>query len=399
MSVVRFVYSDARPPAAASLLGFTERTGVEIETEEIDAALLRTVAGEIVTGQPTWDLMVLDEVIVTDLIRRGVLEPLGRRAHHDGVDLDDFPQAAIDRFRASDVVYAIPAAARSNVLIYRTDLIERYEIEIPTTWDDLKSTAVSAQLALREDGIDDVFGVAVPGLAGYEQNFVIVGSTLFPSWGWQWNRGRAMPPLVHEPATVDALSFFAALLTEAGPHSPARVSGNDARQFYAEGKSLFLIDTPRALVRMRRAKPDGVASRSAIAMVPLGPTGRPEPGLGSPAFCIPRSSPACEQAWELLRHLISPAEMVAAALEGDVETARVSILSSDDYAVSNGLEFQGVMQRTSAYARINRPLIPNGWDFGDIVGVAAESVIAGDRSADEALRVAQAVIDGMSWTS
>ena len=397
MSVVRFVYSDVRPPAAASLLGFTERTGVEIETGKIDAALLRNVAGDIVVGQPRWDLMALDEVIVTDLIRRGVLEPLGRRAHHDGVDLDDFPQAAIDRFRASDVVYAIPAAARSNVLIYRMDLIEQYELGIPTTWDDLKSTAVSAQSALRKDGVDDVFGIAAPGLAGYEHNFALIGSTLFPSWGWQWNRGGAVPPLVHEPATVDAVSFFAALLTEAGPPNPASVSVNDARRFFAGGSALFLIDTPAALVRAQNVQPDGSGSGAAIAMIPAGPTGRPEPGLDSPAFCIPRSSPVVEQAWELLRHLISPVEMVAAALEGDVETARASILSSDDYAASNGLDFQEVMQRTRAYARINRPLIPNGWDFGDIVGVAAESVIAGDRSADEALRVAQAMIDGMSW--
>jgi ABC-type glycerol-3-phosphate transport system substrate-binding protein len=208
-----------------------------------------------------------------------------------------------------------------------------------------------------------------------------------------------MSPLVHEPATVDALAFYASLLGEAGPKKPATRTCSDARKLYAEGNALFLIDTPRALTEMLNSEPDGTGSRSAIALIPAGPTGRPEPGLRSPAYCIPRASPAKEDGWELLRFLISPAEMLSAAEEAAVESPRESILASDDYGARFGLEFQEVMQRTRAYARINRPLIPHGWDFGDIVGAAVEATIAGDQTADEALRVAQAMIDSMTWTS
>ena len=206
-----------------------------------------------------------------------------------------------------------------------------------------------------------------------------------------------MPPLVHEPATIDALAYYADLLTDAGPPKPAKFSGEDARRHFSEGKSLFLIDTPDALVSMQTAEPEDIASCSAIALIPEGPAGRPEPGLSAPSFCIPRTSPVNEQAWELLRYLIAPDEMLAAVLDGDVETPRESTLSSGEYALSYGSEFQEAMLRTRTFARINRPLIPRGWDFGDIVGAAAEAVIAGDQSADEALRVAQAMIDGMTW--
>jgi ABC-type glycerol-3-phosphate transport system substrate-binding protein len=399
VSVVRVLCGEYGPPRSEALLEFAEQTGAETEVEFFGAESIRGHLHRVVAESPPWDLMELDEVIVADLIRRGLLEPLGRRAHGAGINLDDFPQAAIDRFRASDVVYAIPAAANPNVLIYRADLLEEHGFAVPETWDELKTTARTVQSVLESGGKDRFAGFAGCGLAGYEHNFSVIGSTFFPSWGWHWNRGATIPPLVHEAATVDALTAYAALLNEAGPRHPATLSREDARRLFADGNALCLIDAPDVLVAMQRAEPEGVSSQAAIAMVPMGPSGRPEPGLGSPSYCIPRSSLAKEEAWELLQFLISPAVMLSAAIEGgEVGVPRESVISSNEYMGAYGVEFCRVVQQSRAFARINKPLIPHGWDFGDIVGAAVEAAIAGHQTADEALRVAQAMIDGLTWT-
>ena len=94
------------------------------------------------------------------MIRAGLLEPIGRRASRDGIDLDDFPQVLIDRFRASDAVYAIPCAMQSQVLHYRLDLLGRYAVGIPMRWDELGEAARRIQRSLRDDGILDVVGLA-----------------------------------------------------------------------------------------------------------------------------------------------------------------------------------------------------------------------------------------------
>ena len=191
------------------------------------------------------------------------------------------------------------------------------------------ASPLAAQTALRADGVADVVGFTSRGLAGYGHNFWIIGSTLFPSWGWRWDRGPGTPPLVDEPATVDALAFYAALLREAGPPDAATMTFTDTHARYAAGQAVFLLDAATELATMRRADPDRESGRlSGLTVVPTGPTGRPEPGLYSPGVLHPRSSRQIEAAWQLLSFLASPAEMLKDAVEaGYAEPARRSVFA------------------------------------------------------------------------
>ncbi len=397
---VRFLQDESFARQTESLSLFAEQTGIEVAANLLPADRFRDEARRGFGDPPVADLILADEVLVAEQIRNGTLEMLGRRAYRAGIDLDDFLQAAIDRFRASDVVYAIPYLAMSNVLIYRRDILERYGLAVPTTWDELRQTALAAQAALRRDGTEDVVGFVSRGRAGYRHNFWIVGSTLFPSWGWSPKRGPGEPPRIAEPATMDALAFYAALLQEAGPPDAAQLTSADARGVFARGKSVFLLETATEFATIRHDDPDGIGRVSAIALVPTGPTGRPEPGLHAPAFCIPAASSVNDEAWQLLTFLASHDQLLRGAIDaGDAEPARHSVVASDAYAAAYGAEFRTVMRDTRAYARINRPLIPFGFELGEIAGAAVESVIAGEQTAADALRAAQREVDGMVWTT
>jgi sorbitol/mannitol transport system substrate-binding protein len=378
---------------------FAEQTGIDVVVDLLPAEQLMNVARQAFGPKPDWDLLLLDEVTVAEQIHRGMLEPLGRRAHRAGMDLDDFPQAAIDRFRASDVIYAIPYAAISNVLIYRSDILERYGYPVPMTFPELRQTALAVQAAMRRDGREDVAGFVSRGRGGYDENFWILGSTLFPSWGWSWNRGSGQPPRVHQPATVEALIFYVELLRDAGPPNAVDLTGDDARRHFADGKAVFLLDTATEF----SARHDPALQHSeivpSIALVPTGPSGRPEPGLFSPSFCIPASSDVKDEAWELLRFLLSPDELLKDATEmRRPEPARQSVFEAEAFTSTYADSFRATLAKTRRYARINRPLIPFGFDLGEIVGAAAQSVIAGEQTAGQALSNAQTLIDSMRWT-
>lgn len=399
-ATVRFLQHEHFVRQTASLPLFTEKTGIEVAVDLLPADRFWHDARRHFGDPPSWDLIVADEVIVAEQIRNGTLEPLGRRAHREGIDLDDFLQAAIDRFRASDVVYAIPYLAMSNVLTYRRDILERYGLAVPATWDELRQVALTAQAALHRDGAGDVFGFTSRGRAGYGHNFWIVGSTLFPSWGWTPKRGPGEPPRIDEPATVDALAFYAALLQEAGPPNSAQLTSAGTRRLFAEGKAVFLLDTATEFATIRRDDPDGIGRVSSIVLVPTGPTGRPEPGLHAPSFCIPATSSLKDEAWKLLTFLASHEELLKGAVDaGYAEPARHSVITSDAYATTSDADFRAVLRDTRAHARINRPLIPFGFELGEIVGAAVESAIAGEQTAADALRDAQREVDGMIWTA
>lgn len=394
---VRYMQEEYFPRHARAVAEFTKRTGIEVTITLLPVEPFWHQARTAFGNPPTWDLLVPDEVIVAEQLHKGTLEPLGRRAHRDGFDLDDFLQVSVDAFRAADMVYAIPFVAMCNVLIYRRDILERYGLAVPRTWEALRETARAAQAALRSDGESEMYGFTSRGLAGYGHNFWIIGSTLFPSWGWCWNRGPGQPPQVEEHATIDALDFYAALLEETGPPNSATMTFTDTHRLFNEGKAVFLLDTATELATMQR-EAVGSGRHASLALVPTGPTGRPEPGLYSPAFCIPATSSVKDEAWELLKFLASPEEMLHDAVDaGYAEPARQSVLATDAYATAYDPEFRLVLGETRRYARINRPLIPQGFELGELVGHAAQAVIAGEKTSAQALREAQQAIDRMYW--
>lgn len=395
---LRFMQEEYFPRQREAVASYARETEIEIAADFLPVDPFwhdaRTGAG----SPPRWDLLVPDEVVAAELMAAGKLEPLGNRAATAGIDLESWLPAGIDRFRRNDDLFAIPYVAMSNVLIYRRDLLDRYDLAVPSTWEALRSTAVMAQERLRADGIDGVAGIASRGLAGYGHNFWIVGSTLLPSWGWAWDRGPAQPPLVDQAEVVDAVDFYANLLREAGPPRSETLTFTDTHALYSAGKAVFLIDAATELATMRREGPQNAGLYSEMALVPAGPTGRPEPGLYSPAYCIPATSTMRDEAWQLLERLISKEEMEKDTFEGGyAEPPRQSIVDSTEYAHVFGSDYQQTILETRALARINRPLIPNGFDLGEIVGLAVASVIAGERTASEALRRAQHEIDERQW--
>jgi len=395
---VRFMQEEYFPRQRAAIEQFTVSTGIDVIADFLPVDPFWHDARAGFGTPPRWDLLVPDEVVVAEQLARGSLEPLGRRAEASGIELESWLPAGIDRFRNDGELYAIPYVAMSNVLIYRQDILDRYDIAVPKTWDELRSASLHAQAALRGDGVDDVVGFTSRGLAGYGHNFWIVGSTLLPSWGWEWDRGPGEPPLVNQPQVVDAVDFYAALLREAGPPRSDLLTFTDTHDLYSAGKAVFLIDAATELATMRREGPNSAGNASRMALVPTGPSGRPEPGLYSPAYCIPSSSSEKEDAWSLLAHLISAEEMAKDTIEGGyAEPPRQSIVESEEYVVAFGEEYQRVVLATRQLARINRPLIPNGFDLGEIVGGAVERVIAGDQSAAEAISAAQREIDRRVW--
>ncbi|CAN5507723.1 hypothetical protein BH23CHL4_BH23CHL4_07450 [soil metagenome] len=397
-STVRFMQEEYFPRQKSAIDEFMTATGIQVKSDFLAVDPFWHDARASFGDPPTWDLLVSDEAIVAEQMACGTLEPLGRQAEASGIDLDSWLPAGIDRFRNDGELYAIPYVAMSNVLIYRQDILDRYGITVPSTWDELRSAALNAQAALRREGIDDVAGFTSRGLAGYGHNFWVVGSTVLPSWGWDWNRGPGEPPLVNQREAVDAVDFYAALLREAGPPNSETLTFTDTHALYSAGKAVFLLDATTELATMRREGPDSAGHASGMTVVPTGPSGRSEPGLYSPSYCIPASAAAKEDAWSLLAHLISAKEMANDTFEGGyAEPPRQPIVESDEYGAAFGEGYQRVILETRALARINRPLIPNGFDLGEIVGAAVERVIAGLQTASDALREAQREIDRRSW--
>ncbi len=75
---------------------------------------------------------------------------------------DAFIEKYIDWVSKDGAIYGIPDWALYQCMWYRTDLFEEKELEIPTTWDELREAAAALTEDTDNDGTIDVYGMAVP---------------------------------------------------------------------------------------------------------------------------------------------------------------------------------------------------------------------------------------------
>src|SRR5688572_15468515 len=150
---VRFMQEEYFSYQTSSFPAFTRQTGIEVAADllAIDLELNDPFIHEarLAFGDaPRWDLLAPEEGLIAWSVARDLVEPLGERIRQDGFDIDDFPPAALDCYSIGDEVYGVPYMAMANVLIYRKDILDRYGLTVPQTWEELRRVALEAQTAL-----------------------------------------------------------------------------------------------------------------------------------------------------------------------------------------------------------------------------------------------------------
>ena len=76
----------------------------------------------------------------------------------DRIGRDRFNQAPLTEMTIDGKCYAVPLYSHAQVMWYRKDLLEKYSLEVPTTWDELYDAATT--IAEGEGGA--VYGCSVP---------------------------------------------------------------------------------------------------------------------------------------------------------------------------------------------------------------------------------------------
>ena len=84
------------------------------------------------------------------LALRGAIYPLSAFADFDEYVEGKFLKEAYEPFVYDDNIYAMPETQQFNVLMYRTDIMERLGLELPKTWEDV----ANMMPALRRNGMN-----------------------------------------------------------------------------------------------------------------------------------------------------------------------------------------------------------------------------------------------------
>ena len=152
-------YTQSIRDAIAAFEAANPTVKINLETVTADAWY-----SKIMTALQSGDLpqiMYLDSINKASILQgKGVLEPVDSVI--DAIGRDEWSETSLARYTKDDAVWSIPDCVLYQVVFYRTDLFEKYGVEIPTTWEELQAAAEKLTIDENGDGTPELYGMGIP---------------------------------------------------------------------------------------------------------------------------------------------------------------------------------------------------------------------------------------------
>jgi trehalose/maltose transport system substrate-binding protein len=290
----------SRPLAAEDLQAFTRATGIQVKAIPRPDGSLNQLA--------LWRELLQKgsagpDVLGIDVIWAGILSQyLMDLKPYFSSDLPSASPEILANYTVDGKVLAIPHHAYMGVLLYRTDLLQRYGyLEPPRTWTELETMASRIQAGERARGNKDFWGFVWQGAAG--EGLTCAGL----EWQMSEGGGRIIEDdttiTVNNPQAMLAWQRARGWVGSISPPSVVSYAKWDADNAWSSGNTAFLRGwaSDDSLITGLTPPPLGT-TRYGVTSVPGGRAGRAST-LGGNGLAVSRASTHAREAIELVRFL------------------------------------------------------------------------------------------------
>jgi len=177
------------------------------------------------------DLSTAQPGQVAEMINADAIIPLDDLI--DTIGRDRFYEAPLTEMTVNGSTYAVPLYSHAQVMWYRKDLLEKYNLQVPTTWDELYE---AASIINKGEG-GAVYGCSVPMgtsdmMATRYLNFYVrsAGETLITK------DGKAN---ITSKAAIDGINYWIKMYKENSPSDSINYNVLDQATLYYQGKNAF----------------------------------------------------------------------------------------------------------------------------------------------------------------
>ncbi|MBX3052035.1 MAG: ABC transporter substrate-binding protein [Caldilineaceae bacterium] len=276
----------------------------------------------------------------------------------------------------------IPWFTDAGLLYYRTDLLEKYGLEAPTTWDELQAAAQTIQDGERAEGNQDFWGFVWQG-NNYE------GLTCD---ALEWIKSNDGGTIVDSNQMItinnaNAIAIIDQAASWVGTISPPGVTGfgeEDARNMFQGGNAAFMRNWPYAY-NLGNSDDSSVAGKFDVSPLPAGLSGSGAATLGGWQLGVSKYSKNPAIAADVALFLASPAEQKIRAIEGSYNPTVMSLYQDAD--VLAAVPFFGSLYDVfiNAVARPSTATAPNYNAVSVAFSTAVHSVLTGEKDGQTAL--------------
>jgi ABC-type glycerol-3-phosphate transport system substrate-binding protein len=385
--------NEPKPEMLKSLVPeFETKTGAKVNFEDLPYGTLQEKQLTAVTqGIGAFDIVHVDCTWLGQYAGQNwliSLDDLISQTDPAVVDIKDFVPRLVEE---TDVwegkYYGLPFDTSIMMFYYRTDLLDKYALKPPVTWDELYTVAKTITDAEKANG--------VYGLTLMAKRSVQLGCTyanLLGSYGGYWY-DKNYKATLDQPEAIHALEMLVKLVSVCNPGSLAQ-DYDEGDATFANGSAAMFMQWNDSIPRYKDPQYSKIGGKWAAALVP-GVTQadgsiKRTPCIGGWNTGILSDSKNKELAWEFLLWAVS--KDMERRLAVAQPPARSSVLN-DPAMVSQYPEYAPMLK--SLEVAFGRPRIKVYSQITDNVEAALSQAVSGQMSPDAALKQVNPVVDGI----
>jgi len=299
---------------------------IESETGGATSELQRQYLGTVLNAKdPSIDVYMIDIVNPAQYAGAGWLEPLNAYVGEPATAMKPYLPAYAAANVIDGKIAAMPAFADAMFMYYRRDLLDKYKIAEPKTWDELTAAAKKIQQAEKDPNLQglSIQGAPIEGA---------VCTFLLPYWsqGKEFNDARGRMTL-DKPAAVKGLGQWLGMVDQGViKKNVAEVKTPDTVNEFKAGQVVFAINWGFAWDRFKTDKDSKVAGKVGVMPLPAVAGGKSATCIGGWQWAVSAFSKNKPEAAKLVKFLASPEASKFLAIEGSLLPTSLSVYSDPD---------------------------------------------------------------------
>lgn len=324
------------------------------------------------------------DVIRIDVVWPGVIKDhlLDLKPYSQGAEASHFP-AIVANNTVDGKLLGMPWYVDAGLLYYRKDLLQKYGLQPPATWDALAASARQVVDAERAAGKADFQGYVFQAKA-YEG---LTCNAL--EWVQSFGGGTVVDErgdiTIDNPKAAQALDTAAAWIGSIAPEGVLNYAEEDARGVFQNGQALFMRNWPYAWA-LSQAADSLVRGKVGVAPLPAGPGGRSAATLGGWQLAVNRYSLHPKPAAALVMYLTSAQIQKQRAIEGSYNPTLPALYQDKDVLAAS--PFMGELLHVFKTA-VARPASVTGLRYPEVSRAfwdATHTVLSGQASGTAAVK-------------
>ncbi len=295
---------------------------------------------------------------------------------------DEHFQAIVENNTVDGKLVAMPWFTDAGLLYYRQDLLDKYDLELPETWEELERAAKTIQTGERAAGNQDFWGFVWQGNA-YE------GLTCD---ALEWIHSNGGGTIVNSDKEITIYNEKAVAAVEmagnwVGHISPPGVTGmaeEDARKVWEAGNAAFMRNWPYAY-SLGNQEGKVIAGKYDVAPLPAGDSGNGSATLGGWNLAASKYSDNPKWAAKLALFMAGEEVQKLRATEGSFNPTIKDLYEDEDVLKANPFFGKLYDVFTNAVARPSTQTAPQYNQTSELFFQAVHNVLTGEEDADSAL--------------